>query len=200
MSMDNPQAEGQVGPESVGASDLQPRNPGGPPPNTPSGNPSELRTEDALAKSDEELRRMAVARLAEHLDIGSSLITRCEELAQVHRGDRLGPLYAAARLMNANARVALALAQVGQVESRCRSIVERIQPPDPKTAELNSQLQQEEGGSECRLKVYRRMSELVDQSIRARTGETQEHDRIAELIKHELETLAGIKQQQRTAS
>jgi hypothetical protein len=155
--MDNAQAAGEVGPESVGASDLQPRNPGG-----PSGNPSELRTEDALAKSDEELRRMAVARLAEHLDIGSSLVTRCEELAQVHRGDRLGPLYAAARLMNANARVALALAQVGQVESRRRSIVERIQPPDPKIAELNSRFPTPEKNEDSLAELERRIDRLIE--------------------------------------
>jgi hypothetical protein len=100
-------------------------------------NAADLRTDDALSKSDEDLRRMAVARLAEHLDIGSSLVLRCEQLANATRGDRLGPLYAAAKLMGSNARVAQALAHVAQVETRRRSIVERIEPLGRQKGELN---------------------------------------------------------------
>ena len=199
MSKDNPQAEGEVGHENVGASDWQTRKPGGPPPITPFGNPSELRTEDALAKSDEELRRLAVARLAEHLDIGSSLVTHCEEMAQVKRGDRLGPLYAAARLMRANAQVAKALAQVALLESRHRSIVERVQSPDPKTAELNCSLQSrgegasEEEQSETNLKVWRRLQEIVVEAIRFRAGESGARDVLGDLIRFEEEKLAHIR-------
>ncbi len=87
---------------------------------------------------DDDLRRLAVERLAEHLDMGAALIGRCEDLASASRGDRLGPLYAAARLLRANAHVASALAQVAQVERRHRSFVQRIQPPGPTAEELNS--------------------------------------------------------------
>ena len=151
--------------------------------------------EQSAARSDEELRRLAAERLSEHLEMGASLVARAEHLAELPKGDRLGPLYAAARLMRANALIAQTLANVVQVERRQRSIVEHIQPLDPKVAELNARLQKREGDSEYRLKVYRRMNEHVEQSIRARTGETQERDSVAELIKHELEELAGIRQQ-----
>jgi hypothetical protein len=146
-------------------------------------------------RSDEELRRLAAERLTEHLEMGASLVARCEHLAELPRGDRLGPLYAAARLMRANAFVAQALANVVQVERRKRSIIERIQPPDPKTAELNARLQKQEMDSESKLKIWRRMNEIVEQAVRARTGDAQAEDRVADLIKYELEELAGIRQQ-----
>jgi hypothetical protein len=39
------------------------------------------------------------------------------------------------------------------------------------------------------------MNEIVEQAVRARTGDAQAEDRVAFLIKHELEELAGIRQQ-----
>ena len=81
-----------------------------------------------------------------------------------------GPLYAAARLMQANARIAEALANVAQVERRRRSIHERIQAPDPKQAELNSHLQKEKITAEERLKIWKRMNEHIEESMRARMG------------------------------
>lgn len=152
-------------------------------------------TEEPSPQRDDELRRLAAERLAEHLDIGASLVARCEHLAELPKGDRLGPIYAAARLMRAQALVAQALANVVQVERRQRSIVERIQSPDPKQAELNSKIKKEGLDAEARLKVFRRLDELVEQSIRARTGETDEADRIAELIKGEEEDIARIKKE-----
>ena len=86
--------------------------------------------------SSESFRRMAVERLAEHLTVGAALVARCEQLAGVKRGDRLGPMHAAARLMQANAKVADALAHVAQIERRHRSIVERIQPVQVDPQEL----------------------------------------------------------------
>jgi hypothetical protein len=161
------------------------------------GQTSDVVSEDeqSAARSDEELRRLAAERLSEHLEMGASLVARAEHLAELPKGDRLGPLYAAARLMRANALVAQTLANVVQVERRQRSIVEHIQPPDPKVVELNARLQKEEGDSESRLKIYRRMNEIVEQAVRARTGDAQAEDRVAFLIKHELEELAGIRQQ-----
>jgi hypothetical protein len=126
MIEENPPAAGQGGQERAGASDPQ------------SGGAGELRTEGALGKSDEELRRLVAARLAEHVDIGSSLIAHCEHLAGLAKGDRVAPVHAAARLMRADAQVAQAFAQVAQLERRSRRIVERVQPVVPKNADLNS--------------------------------------------------------------
>ena len=124
MKMDDPQAAHTGGQTSTVASEAQ-----------------NLRTEDATGKSDEELRRHAVTRLAEHLDIGSGLAARCEHLADLPTGDRLAPINAAARLMHANASVARAFAQVAQVERRQRTIIEHIQPLVPKKADSNSTLE-----------------------------------------------------------
>jgi len=218
MAMEKAHAAGQSGTARVGASDLQessrpPDASGAPesddPPETgapapPSDAPADLCTEDALAKSDEELRRLAVARLSEHLDIGSSLVTRCEELASVHRGDRIGPIYAAARLMRANAQVAKALAQVALLETRHRSIVERIQRAVPKPGELNcsSQNRGEEGESEEQaaegnLKVWHRLQQIVEETIRFRQGESDGQDVLTELIQREEQTLARIRAERR---
>jgi len=117
---------------------------------------------------------------------------RCEELANFRKGDRLGPVYAAARLMNANAQVAKALAQVAPIESRRSSIVERIQLPDPKTAELNSRLAKEETDARAKLKGWRRLNEIVEQSIRARSGDTQAEDRVAQVLKEDEGKLGAL--------
>ena len=118
----------------------------------------------AASRPDDELRRLAAERLAEHLDIGASLVARCEELAFAPKGDRLGPLYAAARLMRANAHLAEALAHVAQVERRQRSIVERIQPPDPKLAEWNSKIKSEGEAESAKEKLIRRLDALMEHS------------------------------------
>jgi hypothetical protein len=97
-----------------------------------------LRTEDALAKSDEELRRLVVARLAEHLDIGSGLLAYCEHLACVPKGDRVAATHAASGLMRSGAMVAQAFAQTTQLERRSRKFIEHVQPVAPKNADLNS--------------------------------------------------------------
>lgn len=141
------------------------------------------------SKADDALRRFAAEQLAQHLETGASLVERCEALALTSRGDRLGPLNAAARLMHANAHVAQTLAHVALVERRSRSIIERIQPPDPKIAELNSKMQDEETAIRSRLKFYRRMNEHIEQSIRARTGESEEPDSVADLIRRTEEDL-----------
>jgi len=93
--------------------------------------------------TEDSLRRLVVERLAEHMEIGASLIARCEQLAMAQRGDRLAPIYAAARLMRAQAQVADALAHVAQVERRRRSIVERIQHDQPTKEELIREIEKE---------------------------------------------------------
>lgn len=93
--------------------------------------------------TEDELRRAAVEHLAQHMEIGAALIARCEHLAMAQRGDRLAPIYAAARLMRAQAHVADALAHVAQVERRRRSIVERIQHDQPTKEELIQEIERE---------------------------------------------------------
>jgi hypothetical protein len=140
---------------------------------------------ETTPKKPEDVRAFAVDKLAEHLAVGVSLAQLCEDLANKATGDRLGPIYAAARVMRANAAVAEVLATVGGIERRRRSIVERIQPPDPKKAQLNSDLQKRKVLSEDREKIFRRLNEHVEQTIRARMGEVGSEDSIARLIRAE---------------
>ncbi|MGC9953585.1 MAG: hypothetical protein ABSD21_04835 [Rhizomicrobium sp.] len=146
------------------------------------------------ARSDEEFRRLAAERLTEYLEMGASLMARCEHLAELPKGDRLGPLYAAARLMRANALVAQALANVVQVERRQRSIVERIQSPDPKIAELNSKIKME-GEEDARERLERRLDALLEQANAAYPGETNEGDGVGEPVEHEEEEIARLNRQ-----
>lgn len=99
------------------------------------------------ASTDDALRRLAGERLAQHLALGSVLVARCEQLALASRGDRLGPLMAAARLMQANAKVAETLAHVALVERRQRSIIEHNQAVEPKKAELISKKREAGAGN-----------------------------------------------------
>jgi hypothetical protein len=121
----------------------------------PSGALPPTETPAAAPQPDEALRRLAASRLAEHLDIGAQLVARCKKLADVTRGDRLGPLTAAARLMNSNARIAHALAHVALVERRQRTIIERIQPAKPESVELNSKKTPTEMRREIEMKLAR---------------------------------------------
>ena len=122
------------------------------------------RTEDATGKSDEELRHFAVARLAEYLDIGASLVQRCEHLAELPTGDRLAPLYAAARLMHANANVARSFAHVAQVERRQKTIIEHIQPRVLQMADSNSTLENELE-ADLKLTMLRYLKLLADETL-----------------------------------
>ena len=114
---------------------------------------------------DEVLRRLAGKHLAKYLDIGVGLATECQRLASASKRDHLGPITAAARLFNSNARVAQALAMVAQVERRQRTIVERIQPAKPDKAELNSQNVRKEPPGEIRKRLAKR---FLDMSARNR--------------------------------
>ena len=72
------------------------------------------------------------------MKIAADLIAHCQQLASdAGNGDHLGPLSAAARLINSNARMAHALGHIALVERRQRTIIEHIQPPKP-APELNS--------------------------------------------------------------
>jgi hypothetical protein len=155
-----------------------------------SGQPNPAASTDAPASSrtdDEDFRRYAVARLADHLEVGVSLAQRCEQLAGVANGDRVAPITAAARLMNANARIAEALATMAQLERRRRSIVERIQPVENKNAELNSGFgkfrRSDEFKAEEKEKLWKRMNEMCNETLRARMGDPASRDVIMEKIK-----------------
>ena len=149
----------------------------------------------AVLCSDDDLRRVTAAQLARHLDMGAELVARCQALAQVARGDRLGPLTAAARLMRANAHVAQTLAHVALVERRQRTIVERIQGPASNSAELNSKKLSQREEAWNRLKFWRRMQEHVERAVRVRMGESDEPDRIAQIVKQEEENFARFEKE-----
>ena len=119
---------------------------------------------------DEVLRRQAAAELARHLKRGTSLIARCEVLAAGEGGDKLGPLYAAARLMQANARVADVLTHVALVERRRRMIVERISTSDPKHVELNSTIEETNPDD-----AYDRLMEKFERDLAMRRRKDLEH-------------------------
>ena len=133
-----------------------------------------------------DVRQYAVDKLAAHLDVGVTLAMHCEMLAGKTKGDRLGPVYAAARLMRANAAVAEALATVGGIERRRRSIVERIQSPDPRAAELNSGLQKEKTPDEERMERLRLLNERIMHAGQMRPGVDCTADEIAQ-IRRDLE-------------
>jgi hypothetical protein len=145
------------------------------------------------AEADEALRRLAAERLADHLEIGISLAGHCEMLAGKTKGDRLGPVYAAARLMRANAAVAEALANVAQIERRRRSIVERVQTPDPKKAELNSRLQEEKSAAEERLKLLKHVDGLLEQMSRGGKVDEGEKARLARVVQDQLSMIEGLR-------
>ena len=132
-------------------------------------------SEDALAMSDDELRHHAAARLAEHLDLGSDFLQRCEQLAGLNKGDRLGPIYAAARMMGANARAGLAFAQVAQVERRSRTIVERVQPPVANFTDSNSSLENSLQRG-LYLTMLRYMKLVADETLVPAINEASEND------------------------
>ena len=145
-------------------------------------NPAESFDQPAPPRTDDELRRYAVEQLAEHLTIGVDLAARCQNLSLRSESDKVGPINAAARLMQANARIAEALASVAQVERRRRTIVEVPQKVDKKKAELNSYFQKQKMNAETERKIWNRMNEHVENSIRARMGDKSAEDRIAYVL------------------
>ena len=91
----------------------------------------------AAPDPDVAIRRLATRHLAANVKIGAGLVAHCRQMVHdAGNGDHLGPLSAAARLINSNARMAHALGMIALVERRNRTIIERIQPPK---SELNSE-------------------------------------------------------------
>ena len=89
------------------------------------------------APPDDAYRQIAVEELAVQLSRGTALLAQCQVIAKL-TPESLGPIREAARLMNANAEIAKALARMAQVERRSRTIVEADQKPDPENAGLNA--------------------------------------------------------------
>ena len=159
MSKDIPPAARKDGQTSADASEVQtPRT------KTSAGTSAETSGEDSGECSYEELRRYAAGRLADNLELGGSFLERCEHLAELPQGDRLSPLYAAARLMHSSARVAESFAKVAQVESRSRRIVERVQPSVPNLTDSNLILENSLS-DELRLKMIRYLTLLASEKL-----------------------------------
>ncbi len=170
MMENNPKAGGEEASENKPA----------PPVAAAPGDPSEGGT--ALAGND-EIRRYAARQLMQHLQVGADLALRCELLSQKAKADKLGPLNAAARLAHANARVAEALANFAEIERRHRSIIERIQPPAPDLAELNSRLQNGGVGERGALEFWKRIEAYVDEAVCARMADADAEDSLRQLIR-----------------
>jgi hypothetical protein len=128
---------------------------------------------------DEVHRQSAVEELAGYLATAGGMLARCEAMSKAARGDRLGPVYAAARLMNANAQVARALAHVALVESRRRMIIETIQPPPPKNAELNSRFSSPEEEDDARAALERRLDARLEAMRRVAREEQERQEGLA---------------------
>jgi hypothetical protein len=156
MTMDSAHAAGQGGTEPVPA----------PQSSTEPALPSQAvasAPRRPQPRDDEAYRRLAVEELTLHLARGGALLRRCEEMAELAEVGEYGAILAAARLMNANAQLAKALAQVALVERRSRTIVETIQRPDPKIAGLNSSLPPLLKNQEIRAVLERGLRLLLEQ-------------------------------------
>jgi hypothetical protein len=123
---------------------------------------------------DEVHRQNAVEELAGYLTQSREMLARCNTLSKATRGDRIGPLNAAARLMTANAQVAKALAHVALLESRHRTIVETVQSPKPEKPDLNSRLPAPLSDAETMAEMERRLDLLAEEHDRRRALQKDE--------------------------
>lgn len=87
-----------------------------------------------------EMRHHSAARLVDQLDIVTGLAEHCERMTAIPSHDRIAPVYAAARLMNATAHVAKALGTLTHTEQRIRRIIEVVQLPAAQKPHSNSTL------------------------------------------------------------
>jgi hypothetical protein len=140
---------------------------------------------ETTPKKMPDVREFAVDKLAEHLAVGVSLAQLCEDLANKTNGDRLGPIYAAARIMRANAAVAEVLATVGGIERRRRSIVERVPAPksnpNPDSGELNSGLQKIKSPVGERMERFRQLNAEIERAAAMKPGENCTDEDLAKL-------------------
>ncbi len=131
------------------------------------------RKKPEILPPDEALRIVTAERLAAQLDRGMRLIARCEDLASARRGDRIGAINAAARVMRANADAAGAFARVAQVEMRQRSIVEKIQEGNSRSGQLKSKFPPPPSDAEVRAELTRKLVGLAE-GAGAKSGEADE--------------------------
>lgn len=130
-----------------------------PPESTPPAPP-------AAPDPDVAIRRLATRHLAANVKIGAGLVAHCRQMVHdAGNGDHLGPLSAAARLINSNARMAHALGLIALVERRNRTIIERIQPPKE---ELNSKKEIPLTRRQMREKIGRQVDEALAAERRER--------------------------------
>ena len=117
----------------------------------------------------DDLRRDAMRHLLDHLESGSSLILRCEDLTS-QPGDRVGPINAAARVLLANAKVADALARISQVEQRKRSVVLHLQDDRPTREELIREIEEEkrQSGEDPIVRLERRLDQIREREEAAK--------------------------------
>lgn len=117
----------------------------------------------------DDLRRDAMRHLLDHLESGSSLILRCEDLTS-QPGDRVGPINAAARVLLANAKVADALARISQVEQRKRSVVLHLQDDRPTREELIREIEEEnrQSGEDPIARLERRLDQIREREEAAK--------------------------------
>ncbi len=128
-----------------------------------------------------DIRQCAADKLAEHLAVGVSLAQLCEGLANKVKVDRLGPIYAAARVMRANASVAEVPATVAGIERRRRSIVDRVQAPKPEPGELNSGLEKIKSPAGERMERFALLNEQIERAACMRPGEGCTAEEIAQV-------------------
>lgn len=99
------------------------------------------------ASPHDKKRQEAALHLIEYLKSGAALLARCENLLETMPHDQFGSMSAAARLMQANARVAEALSRLAPAEQRRRSVVLHITDDRPTREELIREIEAENAQS-----------------------------------------------------
>lgn len=121
--------------------------------------PKTSRPQPSPLSADEGYRRFTAEQLGVALMHSEKLLERCAVMAEVASHDEFGAIHATARLMNATAQVAKALAQITQVERRSRTIIETIQAPAP---ELNSLFS---ASQNCSPQQRKQMREVLERAL-----------------------------------
>lgn len=122
------------------------------------------------APVNDRQRQDAVRHLVDYLESGTALVARCEELAQSQPNDMFGAMSAAARLMQANARVAEALSRIVPAEQRRRSVVLHITDDRPTREELIREIEAEnaQAGEDVVKKLEDRLRRILEREQAAK--------------------------------
>ncbi len=139
------------------------------------------------------IRRAAAEQLSAQLGVGTALIAQCDGWARSGKRDRVESAAVAARLMLASAGVAKTLILAALGETRHRTITETPSPVDREREARRTVLQDRLKRTETQQKVWGRLNEIVENSIRARMGETGVEDRIARVLRDNEKTLERTK-------